>query len=153
MTNKVLAGYLSYEFSSSFSPEALRLAQDIGEIKVYFCDVVGLPVFEVSPHGGPTSRLGLPLIGASTIHIRVNPVKALKAIKANEGLSKEEANLAFQRSILQSVYSQVLKQLPTMNPDLSSGSQLTKALSAQNEQITQMLNFIGNDNKESNVYH
>ncbi|WP_240224687.1 hypothetical protein [Rheinheimera hassiensis] len=153
MTNSVLAGYLSYEFSSSFSPEALRLAQDIGEIKVYFCDSVGLPVFEVSPISGPMSKLGLPLIGAGTIHIRINPVLALKSIKNNDGLTKEEVNLSFQRTILQSVYSQVLQQLPSMAPDLSPESQLSKALCAQKEQINQMLKFIGAGNNDAHLYH
>jgi hypothetical protein len=153
MKNCVLAGYLSYEFSSSFTPEALRLAQDIGEIKVYFCDSAGLPVFEVSPTGGPISKLGLPQIGAGTIHIRINPVQALKAVKANEGLTKEETDLTFQRTILQSVYAQVLQQLPQMAPNLKPGSQLSKALDAQKEQISQMLTFIGANNADTNVYH
>jgi len=153
LSSSVFAGYLTYELSTVFSPDVIRSMSKFKEIKIFFCESTGLPVFESGRNSGPLSKLGLPKVGFRSIHVRVDLLKALP--KSGQFVTTDENNEWFQKQILLQIFEQVEVQIARHLGPACITEKVKLCVDQQQEEINELLRFIdkvGGKNHEP-VFH
>lgn len=150
MIKDMLAIYLTYEFTSYFSPKMMHKPSS-REIKLWLCPYTGMPVFSSADYGGPSSSMLIPTIGHPTIHIRPGSSKLSHSGATEHGLPDE-----IQLEILHGVFSQILKQINVLTPDINTTSKLQNAMQHKKVQIESLSKILSNIkvlNNERSLLH